>query len=76
MKTIENAAEKQTKAFTIFKSEQLLDQLVIYFQAKNELKKEINRNNLIYERGSKKKSTAYDFQKFRTILSFEQNCTK
>ena len=30
----------------------------------------MNRDDLIYKRGNKKKSKIYDFQKFKTIRSF------
>ena len=32
----------------------------------------MNRDDLIYKRGNKKKSKIYDFQKFKTIRSFER----
>ena len=34
--------------------------------------KKMNRDDLIYKRGNKKKSKIYDFQKFKTIRSFER----
>ena len=34
--------------------------------------KKMNRDDLIYKRGNKKKIKIYDFQKFKTIRSFER----
>ena len=37
-----------------------------------ETENKIDRNDLIYETGNKKKDKTYDFQKFKTIRSFER----
>ena len=35
-----------------------------------EMENKLNRDNLIYKTGNMKKDKTYDFQKFKTIISF------
>ena len=72
---MENRVEKQLldkdkKSITFLFSEDLLNEEVTYKLNKVvEIENTLNKDDLSYKTGNKKKDKTYDFQKFKTITS-------
>ena len=75
---MENRVEKQLldkdkKSITFLFSEDLLNEEVTYKLNKVvEIENTLNKDDLSYKTGNKKKDQTYDFQKFKTITSLRR----
>ena len=54
----------------MFAKEFLSEETIYELNIIKEFEQQINRNNLIYKTGDKKKDANYDFRKFKTIRFF------
>ena len=77
-KVIEKNTERQLldpdqKSIAGLFSKDFLSEEAVYELSKNkELEQKSSRDYLIYKPGNKKKDKTYDFQRFKTITSFER----
>ena len=73
---LENRVEKkfsdtgQKSIASLFSKDFLNEEVTYELNEIVEMENRLNRDNLIYKTGNKKKSKTYDFQKFKTIRSF------